>query len=699
MIDENAGKSPVEVWCTRVTDALKREKDYRLSARRIVDIYEARRPADVPFNILYSNTETLAPSVYNAKPIPIVERKFKDEDPTAKASAEVATRLLKYFIDEESLSFDPFDDLMQASVLDALVTNRGVTEFLYHAEKEEAEEEGEEEETVEPSYKNECVYGVSQRWDKFIHGYARSWKRVPWAGFEIDMPRDEFEKNFPEVRGKVDYSALASEEDEREALTGETRQELTGVKMVKVYKIWDKSSRKVLFFSPMYKDAMLRELDDPLELKGFYPFPRPMNFFRKITSLLPVPLYEFYRNQAEELNALTSRLKHIIRALKIRGFYDSTVDGIEKVLEAEENVLIPLENRQAMPESMGMDKMIWLMPVEKLVEVARSLYEQRGQCKQIIYEITGISDILRGATQASETATAQQIKNQWGTLRLKKFQKEVQRYVRDCLRIMLEIAVTKIDPKTVKAMTGLPFLFQEEKQRLEMGLQMKMAQAQQMGQPFEVPPEVQEMLATPTWDEIMALLRNDVLRDYKIDIETNSTIDAEAAQDKQDIAELMNAIAQFLNGIAPLVEQGVLPYEVAKSMLLMISRRFTFGPQIEDALNKMKAPEAKGDPKAEAEQAKAKVEAERAQMEFKMDEAKAQREEQAAQAEHTRKMQLMEMEEQIERERLANEQAKLQIEKARLANQAAFQERQHAMKMEQMEAQAKAKAAPSAASE
>ena len=34
----------------------------------------------------------------------------------------------------------------------------------------------------------------------------------------------------------------------------------------------------------------------------------------------------------------------------------------------------------------------------------------RQECKQVIYEVTGLSDIIRGASNAQETATAQTIK-------------------------------------------------------------------------------------------------------------------------------------------------------------------------------------------------------------------------------------------------------------------------------------------------
>jgi hypothetical protein len=55
--------------------------------------------------------------------------------------------------------------------------------------------------------------------------------------------------------------------------------------------------------------------------------------------------------------------------------------------------------------------------------VLKELYAQRDQLVQAIYEISGISDVLRGSTDAQETLGAQQIKANFGSLRLKERQK------------------------------------------------------------------------------------------------------------------------------------------------------------------------------------------------------------------------------------------------------------------------------------
>lgn len=680
-VDEKAAKL-TKYWLDEISDAMKREKKYRQIANEVVNIYEAKKPDQVPFNILYSNTETLVPAIYNARPIPIVQRKYKDADPLGKAVAEVSTRILKFLIDHDDKNYDNYDEVTQSAVLDAAVTNRGTARFRY------MDREG-----MVP----ECAYGEAVRWDKFLHGYARTWKKVPWIGFEWDMSADELRKNFPDAL--IDYNRFSSPEDDP-AEKAEDRDELTGVKAFKVYEIWDKKSSKVMFFSHCCR-APLKIVDDPLKLSTFFPTPRPLNFMKKITTLIPTPLYQQYRQQVQELNELTRRLKAVIKACKYRGAYNSTVEGIEKMLEANDNELVPVENIQSMPDgAQGMDKLLYIVPVNELVQSAQILYQQREQCKQVIYEITGISDILRGASVASETATAQNIKNQWGTLRLKKMQKEVQRYCRETMEILLEIAAANFEIDTIRQMTGLPYLTEAEKAQIGQTIQMakmqydaQAAQAQLAGQQPppqpDIPPEIQQALAAPTWEQIMSVMRNDVLLHYKVDIETNSTIDAEAAQDKQDIAELLNAVSQFLNGVAPLVETGVLPMEVAKNMLLVVSRRFNFGSQLEDALNAMQPPKPQSDPAAEAKtqaaQAQAALDKQKAEQEMRKMALDAQLE----QMEFNNKKTLMLLQADLDRQKLEIQREELRIQQQGLAAKAAFQSEQQRIKLAGLRSQTK----------
>lgn len=681
-LSERKAKSLVKNWLTEISDALRREKKFRDLGKEVVDLYEAKKPDDTPFAILYSNTETLAPAVYNARPIPVVTRRHRDADPVGKAVAEVSTRLLKFLIDNESRDYDSYDELMQPAVLDGLITNRGLTRFRY---KDAA------------GKLPECVFGEAVRWDKFLHGYARTWKKVPWIAFEWDMSADELKQNFP--NSVLDMKKMEAHADKGDDERGEDADDRAGVTTYKVYEIWDKKTGKLIFISHCC-DQPLRYVDDPLGLSGFFPVPKPLNFMRKVTTLVPTPLYQQYRQQAAELNEITRRLKAIIKAVKYRGAYNDAVEGIEKMLEADDNVLVPVENVQSMPDGTAMDKLLYIVPVNELVQAAQSLYQQREQIKQVIYEITGISDILRGSSVASETATAQNIKNQWGTLRLKKMQKEVQRYCREALAIKLEIAAAKFELATIRQMTGLPYLTEQEKAQLQQQIQMaQMAAQTQQPQPGmappppppPIPPEIEQALASPTWEQILKVMQDDISLAYKVDIETNSTIDAEAAQDKQDIAEVLNAISQFLNGVAPLIEKGVMPMEIAKQMLLMVTRRFNFGSQLEDGLNAMKAPQPQADPAAAEKAQQAKMDAQLAAAEAQARMKQLALEAQIADKEHQNKMQMMALEAENAQIELAIKREELNIQRAGLAAKAEFQRQSHEQKMQALKAQPKEK--------
>lgn len=697
----------VTTWLKDLGEARKLEKDFRKEGHRIVELFEGGKKREFQFNILYSNTETMQPALYNNVPRPVVQRRFKDEDPLGKLASTAAQRTLEYLVDDGNAIYTSFDDLMKSAVLEALVPGRGLTRFKYDAAIETVQNEaaaeaaetpeeelGEGEVTAaappaEPSesVQYETVCGEEIPWDRFLHGNAKKWKDVAWGAIEHFMTREELEKNFGEVGAKVPVAEMASTSETADGDEGKAdpKDDTKNLKVAQVFEIWDKEEKQVLFVSPSWKSGPIKQVPDPLGLTGFFPWPKPLTFMAKISTLTPVALYTMYEEQAKELNRVTVRINKLIAALKVRGMYDSTVEGIEKVLQADDNILVPAENVAALlAGGNALEKAIWLMPIEKLVNVLQQLYVQREQVKTTIYELTGIADIMRGSSQASETLGAQQLKNQWGTLRLKKTQKEVQRYCRDCLRIMAEIAVTKFSPETLKAMTGLPYPTGSEKAQAVQMLQAQQAQqmqvaqaAQQMGQqpPAPQPPNPQLLQAaqSPSWDDILGMLRDDIQRNYRIDIETNSTVDSEASEDKKDMAEVLNAISQFLTGIGPLVSEGIMPFEIAQGMLLTVVRRYRLGVEMEDSIKAMKAPQQGADPaavkKQQEEIAKATADLEKQKMLAEQQISDASRK--------------VEMEKQTAAQELAFERKSLEHEKALAMRELEFEKQQALREVQQ----------------
>lgn len=635
----NVGK-----WLSKMDDAEKREKDWRRNAKDALEIYECNKPDQIPYNILYANTIILAPSIYSNTPSPVVKRRFDDEDLQAKQSSEIAKRTLEYLIDDNDPKYAAFDDLMKCAVAEGLIVGRGSTRFKYDAELIK-DSEGNE---IDVKY--EIICGEEIPWDRLLHGYAKQWCDVPWIAIIHYKTREELEKMGVSKEDLKDISFEFTQEAMKTENYGKNVSSDDSVELAKVYEIWDKLSKKVILIASNFKDKELKVDDDPLELAGFYPIPEPIGFFKRLSGLTPQILYLTYKNQAQELNRITTRINKIVDALKVRGFYDGSVQKLDTLMAAEDNTLIAAENVMKF-EGKTLDNIIWFMPLNDLVGVLNQLYQNREQVKSIIFELTGIADIMRGSSAASETLGAQALKSQWGTMRLKDMQKEGARYARDCLRLMSELAMTKLSQETIKGMTNLKIPTEMEQAMANQQLQQLQQQEnmlKQQAQMQQLPPEqvegqvkeleaqagkLQAILDQPSWESSLALLKSDITRQYRIDIETNSTIEVEASQDKQEVSEFMNAFAQFLNGVAPLVQSGQMPFEVAQTMMLAITRKFRFGTEVEEQLMKMTPPPApQPDPKEAAMQAKLKMEEEMHKLDSQHKQQDQQLKEQVAQA-------------------------------------------------------------------
>ncbi len=679
------GEDEVSAWLAARTEAIKREDTYRKQAQKVVKIYEATEKSENSYNILYANTDTLSPALYSRVPRPQVERRFKDADKLGKAVAETTVRALEYLMDTDDAAYETFDSMMKMAVTSALVPGRGLFRWKYDDETDV---------TSGKVYRKICCEGV--RWDRFHHGYAFAWKDVPWVGFDHFMTKEEVEDNFGKpIAAKLDFTTEAPEmEDEggtskRRASFGDDG--VGKAKLCLVFEVWDKVKREVKFVSPGYKDSVLKRAEDPLSLTGFFPMAQPLQLIKKLSTLTPTPLYIFYEEQAKELNRITQRINKIVNQLKVRGIYDGRIGELEKVFQLNDGEMTPAESMDALDQAQKLDSAIWLMPLDKLVAVLQQLYLQRSQVKQVIFELTGIADIMRGSSAASETLGAQEIKERWGGIRLKRMQREVAGFACENLRIMSELVYSQLDEATLKAMTGLPFPTAEQKAQAQQVVQAAKMQQQQLqmqaqAQPTQpgpggmAPPPsaapdprvaaLAPLLEMPSWGEVITLGKSDQMRSYRIDIETNSTVELEMAEDKEDVKEMMMAFSQAIQGLAPLVQEGAMPWEAAKGTILAIARRFRFGREVEDLLMQMQAPQGNGEQakqQAEMEKAKAEhqLEVEKHQADMAMEQQKAQLDQQ------TEQMKLGQAQEKMQADiQLAREKAMAEIQLAREKMQA-----------------------------
>jgi len=640
----------VKLWLDAIELQSEVERPWRKKADEVTERYrDEKERQGVQFNILHSNIATLAPALYNSTPQPDVRRRFRDADPIGKYGAQILERGLSFSID----AYD-FDAVMQGVVHDSLLPGRGTARVRYVPTLQTVQGDKPTEEVAWEEASCELV-----DWKDLRLGPGRRWEELPWIAFQHRLTREESVKAFGDLGKTVTLDFVMDGAEKKEA-----REIPDTFKRLSVWEIWDKQQREIVFIANSYRKAPLKREKDTLGLRGFFPIPRPVYDLDDPNSTVPMVPYKLYEDQAKELDRLTKRINALIAVIKWRGITAADATAIASLAKAADGDLVPVDNLHQVMAEGGIDKAVWLMPIEQAVKVVEQLYIAREQVKQTIFEITGVADIMRGQTDPNETLGAQQLKTQWGSLRLQKRQKEVQRFARDIMRMKAEIMAEKFSPQTLVMMTGVKLPSQQEKQAAQQQLQMMQQQAQQggqQGQPPQIPPRIEEMLKLPALEDVIGMIKQDASRSYQIDIETDSTIQADQMVAQKNMGEFVQGAASFMQAFGEAVQTGQVPADVAVDLLTGFTRNFKLGKQAEDAMDRWseQAQQASQQPKppspeeieAQAKQQELKMQGEQAQAKHGMEMQKMQREGEFQQAEHAMKLEEMRASAQNEREK------------------------------------------------
>lgn len=153
--------------------------------------------------------------------------------------------------------------------------------------------------------------------------------------------------------------------------------------------------------------------------------------------------------------------------------------------------------------------------------------------------------------------------------------------------------------------------------------------------PMPPTPEQMEMLSKPSWEQVIGLIKDNSHRKYKIDIETDSTIAGSMESDMAGLSQVIQAVFGSYQAMAGMVSSGMMPIDAVKEILLTITRRSRMGLAVEDAIDKMAAPQPQQNPaielaqiKQQSDQAKAqadlRAESQKMQLQAQMDERNKQ---------------------------------------------------------------------------
>lgn len=616
------------------------------------------------YNVLWSNVETLKPFLYSATPKPIVSQRGDTENPVSRVAAEVLERALTFTMAE-----DHFGTSLRNARDDYLLPGRGSAWVRYVPEFKPAEaqvseagsddqpEEDELGDTLEVvAFESAVVDYV--HWRDFGHELARTWEEVDVVWRRVGLNREALKQRFT----KGDEIPLDAKQDDRLDSTKDQPDKAI------IYEIWIKSEKRAVWLSKSFNE-LLDDLPDPLKLDHFFPCPRPVYATLTTSSLIPVPDYAEYQDQADELDDLTGRIALLTAAIKVVGVYDASVPALQQILnDGHDNTLIPVQNWAALSEKGGLGKSIELLPMQEIAATLLNLYEAREKVKADLYEVTGMSDIIRGNTAPEETATAQQIKSNFATKRLEERQREVERFARNAVDLLGNIIAVHFAPETLVAMTGVK-LFPAAVKQLAQQAQALSQQLQQSGpdgQPNPViaqqfatvsqqlkqfadqqqmtPYQVQEALKKPSWEEVVALLRDQPRRRFSIDIETDSIVAPDDAQTQQQRTQFIQGITGYLEQAGQIAAADPSSVPLLGELLKFGASAFHAGRDLMDCLDeyvdaKTKQASQPQPPKPDPAMAKVQADAQAKQQQMQLDASQAQQEQQAEAQRHAAEMQ------------------------------------------------------------
>ena len=514
-------------WRDEIAKAEKELREFHDAGQKVVkrflDDRDGSDHAVRKFNIFTTNVGILQSSLYANIPKVSITRRFEQfmDEP-----ARVAAMLLQNAVMQDMEDHDcNFDQVMRDAVEDRLVPGLGCAWVRLDTETEEKDlelivdpvtgdviqEAATYEQIVEQEVELDHVH-----WADFLYSPCRTWAEVRWVGRRVYMDYDALVERFGEE--KADKIPLDYKPDNQPDATG-NQPTNEALQRAVIYEIWDGVGERVLWLSKGYPE-LLDEKEDPLGLEDFYPCPRPLFALTSTSNCVARADFVMTQDQYNELDLVNNRISLLVQACKVVGVYDSRSTGVQRMLQqGTENTMIPVDNWAMFAEKGGVKGSVDWLPLETVIAAMERLRQAREDIKAQIYELTGISDIVRGNTKASETLGAQQLKAQFANVRIQKLQNETARFAQDILRIKAEIICRHFVPEQILELSNFKYYLESQN--------------------------------APLIHEAVALLKGDHEKfEWRVNVQADSLAIEDSDQAKKDKVEFTNAVATFLQSAA-----------------------------------------------------------------------------------------------------------------------------------------------------
>jgi len=646
---ESTEEGKLQRWSAEITAAEKELEKWQGSANRVVKKYiddrDAVETSQKWVNLFHTNVGIMEASLYANLPTVDVSRKFFDmHDDVGRVAGLILQRAIQQDMAEPECDFD---QVLRHAVSDRLIPGLGTAWVRLVTETEDtpALEDGttpldDEGNPLQRISSQEIVIDYVY-WEDYLWSPCRVWADRRWVARKVPMTRDACIKRWGEDVGKqipMDYKSSWKNADGQKINPANVI-----MKRACIYEIWDLEKKQVIWFSKGYKAGLLEVKDDPLQLaEHFEPSPKPLFANLTTSNCVPKPDFAMLQDQYNELDETNNRISLLVIACKVTGVYDRSADGVQRMLtEGSDNTLIPVDNWAMFAEKGGIKGQVDWLPLDVVVQALGELNKHREAVKNQIYELTGISDIVRGSSKASETLGAQELKAKFASVRIQKLQDEVTRFAEEILQIKAEILVGHFDPMILAKMANVENMAPEDQQFVIPALQLLKGPEQAM--------------------------------EWRVTIQADSMAMVDYNQQKTERSELLNASATFLQSAAsvgqvdpsltPLMLQllqfGVSGFRISKDMEGVFDKYIS---ELEAKVEQQKQQPPPPDPAMVKLQAEQQAAQQKAQLDTQTAQQDAQLKQQMQQAELAADAQRLQMEAAAKQQEMHMEQAQFAAE-------------------------------------
>lgn len=478
-VTEPTERETVGKWLDELKQAKKFFESFHKQATKSNEKFvdeKGKKSGDAPgtaplyrLNLYHADIITVRSMLYAKIPKAEADRRFYDpSDEVARVAAEMITRIIQNDMNDPD---DKLNSVLKSALEDRLVAGLGSGRVKYSMTEKPMLDPVTQAPPVDPTTGQPVLDPTTQEpptvkddeWTDVIYTHWRDilWNpcrvesELRWKAFRSYMTKDEVTKRWgEEIATTIPYSTKQPRMTEAAGAKSEPIEK--AAPEAEIWEIWDGEGKCVYWVVEGY-DKFLDQKENPMELGGFYPDATPMLANTTTSKYLPKPDYSFAADLYAEIDELETRISLLTQAAKVVGVYDRASKDIARMLkEGVENELIPVDNWAMFAEKGGIKGMVDWLPLEQIVGAIETLATQQQNRIQQLYQVTGLSDIMRGqAAQQNVTATEQRIKAQYGSGRIQAIQEEFAEFASQLLNKKVQLIQRFYDPDRIKALSNI----------------------------------------------------------------------------------------------------------------------------------------------------------------------------------------------------------------------------------------------------